>query len=178
MKRFIFWARSSRSQMIFKIAVLKNFAIFTGKHFCWILFLIKLQGFKLILDTSFLQHFSSEWTIFCTISSNWKERILSSQYFLAIVWIQDYMKNSLSLRKKYLYLELFWSVFSSIRTEYGVILRVSPYSVGMRENMNQNNSEYEHLLHNVYIPVLTNLSQCFISIPLKHVTKPNVFWRF
>ena len=87
------------------------------------------------------------------------------------------MKNSLSLRKKYLYLELS-SVFSRIRTEYGVILRVCPYSVGMRENMDQNNSEYEHLLHNVYIPVLTNLSQFSISIPLKHVTKPNVFWRF
>ena len=27
--------RSSRSQMFFKIGVLKNFAIFTGKHLCW-----------------------------------------------------------------------------------------------------------------------------------------------
>ena len=38
--------RSSRSQMFFKIDVLKNFAIFTGKHLCWSLFLIKLQAFK------------------------------------------------------------------------------------------------------------------------------------
>ena len=28
----------------------------------------------------------------------------------------------------------FWSVFSRIRTEYGEILRISPYSVQMREN--------------------------------------------
>ena len=35
--------RSSRSQMFFKISVLKNFAIFTGNHPCWSLFLIKLQ---------------------------------------------------------------------------------------------------------------------------------------
>ena len=35
--------RSSRSQMFFKIAVLKNFAIFTRKHLRWSLFLIKLQ---------------------------------------------------------------------------------------------------------------------------------------
>ena len=35
--------RSSRSQKFFKIGVLKNFAIFTGKHLCWSLFLIKLQ---------------------------------------------------------------------------------------------------------------------------------------
>ena len=29
----------------------------------------------------------------------------------------------------------FWSVFSHIRTEYGEILRMSPYSVRMRENL-------------------------------------------
>ena len=38
--------RSSRSQMFFKIDVLKNFIIFTGKHLCWSLFLIKLQAFS------------------------------------------------------------------------------------------------------------------------------------
>ena len=31
----------------------------------------------------------------------------------------------------------FWSVFSRIRTEYGEILRISPYSVRMRENTDQ-----------------------------------------
>ena len=30
--------KSSSSQMFFKIGVLKNFAIFTGKHLCWSLF--------------------------------------------------------------------------------------------------------------------------------------------
>ena len=34
--------RSSRSQMSFKISVLKSFAIFTGKKLHWSLFLIKL----------------------------------------------------------------------------------------------------------------------------------------
>ena len=38
--------RSIRSQMFFKIGALKNFAIFTGKHLCWSLFLIKLQAFR------------------------------------------------------------------------------------------------------------------------------------
>ena len=37
------------------------------------------------------------------------------------------------LRKKCLYLELFWSIFSHIRIEYGETLRSSPYSVRMRE---------------------------------------------
>ena len=31
----------------------------------------------------------------------------------------------------------FWSVFPRIRTEYGEILRISPYSVRMRENAEQ-----------------------------------------
>ena len=33
--------RSSRLQLFFKIGALKNFAIFTGKHLYWSLFLIK-----------------------------------------------------------------------------------------------------------------------------------------
>ena len=37
---------SSRWQMFFNIGVLKNFPIFTGKHPCWSLFLIKLQAFR------------------------------------------------------------------------------------------------------------------------------------
>ena len=51
---------------------------------------------------------------------------------------------SIALRKKCPYSELFWSAFSGIRIEYGEILRVSPYSVRMQENADQNNSEYGH----------------------------------
>ena len=36
--------RSSRSQMFFKIDVLKNFANFTGKHLCWSL--LKVAGLQ------------------------------------------------------------------------------------------------------------------------------------
>ena len=50
------------------------------------------------------------------------------------------------LREKCLYLELFWSAFSCIRTEYEEILRISPYSVRIRENTEENNSEYGHFL--------------------------------
>ena len=32
--------------MFFRIGILKNFAMFTGKHFRWSLFLIKLQAFR------------------------------------------------------------------------------------------------------------------------------------
>ena len=36
--------RSSRSQMFFKIGVLKTAANFTGKHLCWSLFFNKVAG--------------------------------------------------------------------------------------------------------------------------------------
>ena len=44
------------------------------------------------------------------------------------------------------YLGLFWSTFSRIQSEYGEILRIYPYSVPMRENADENNSEYKHFL--------------------------------
>ena len=37
---------SSLSQMFFKIGVLKNFVIFTGKHVCWSPFFNKVVGFR------------------------------------------------------------------------------------------------------------------------------------
>ena len=49
-----------------------------------------------------------------------------------------------SQRKKRPYSELFWSAFSRIRTDYGEIRRISPYSVQIRKNADQNNSEYRH----------------------------------
>ena len=54
------------------------------------------------------------------------------------------MCTSLPVREKCPYSELFWSAFSRIWTSYGETLRISPYSVRMRENANQNNSGYEH----------------------------------
>ena len=38
---------NSRSQIFFKVGVLTNFAIFTGKHVYWNLFLITLQDWRL-----------------------------------------------------------------------------------------------------------------------------------
>ena len=48
----------------------------------------------------------------------------------------------ISLRKKWPYSELFYSVFSRIRTEY---------AVRMRENTDRNNSEYEHFSRSVLV---------------------------
>ena len=56
-----------------------------------------------------------------------------------------------SLREKCPYSELFWSVFSRIRTEYGEAFHISPYSVRMRENTDQSNSEYGHFLRSTLV---------------------------
>ena len=56
---------------------------------------------------------------------------------------------SFSLCEKCPYSELFWSTFSRIWTEYGEIRSISPYSVLMRENPDENNSEYNHFLHSI-----------------------------
>ena len=53
------------------------------------------------------------------------------------------------MRGKCPYLELFWSAFSRTQTEYVERLRISPYSVRMRENADQNNPEYGHFLRRV-----------------------------
>ena len=47
----------------------------------------------------------------------------------------------IALREKCTYSELFWSAFSHIRTEYGEILRIFPYSAQVREDVDQNNPE-------------------------------------
>ena len=47
-------------------------------------------------------------------------------------------------------LETFWSIFPHISTEYGGILRISPYSVQTRKNTDQKNSEYGHISRSEY----------------------------
>ena len=57
----------------------------------------------------------------------------------------DRSEYFMELREKFPYSELFWSVFSRIWTDYGEILILrDTHSVRMRENTDQNNSEYVH----------------------------------
>ena len=59
------------------------------------------------------------------------------------------LKTLIYTRKKRMYSELFWSVSSCTRTEYGEIFPISTYSVRILENEDQNNSEYVHFLRSV-----------------------------
>ena len=65
-------------------------------------------------------------------------------------------KSWLTLRKECPYSELFWSAFSCIQTEYQQMLRICPYSVRMRQNVDQNNYEYGHFSRSLMLPFLIN----------------------
>ena len=67
-----------------------------------------------------------------------------SRKFIELFHLNIDQMNKLKMCKKCPYSELFWSVISRIRTEYGGILRIFPYLVQMRENKDQNNFEYGH----------------------------------
>ena len=54
---FIIIFRSSHTQIFFKTGVVRNFAIFTGKHLCWSFFLIKFAG----LSTSSQKRLQHRW---------------------------------------------------------------------------------------------------------------------
>ena len=61
-----FYQQMQPPEVVCKKAALRNFAIFTGKHLCWSLFLIKLQAFKCfsmnIAKTSILRNIC-EWML-------------------------------------------------------------------------------------------------------------------
>ena len=70
-----------------------------------------------------------------------KKRPTSYRTQLKNVNVRDISINTI-LRKKCPYSELFWSVFSRILTEYGEIQSISLHLFEIRENEDQNNSEY------------------------------------
>ena len=67
--------------------------------------------------------------------------------------------NSLSsLRKKCLYLEFFWSVFSCVRTESEDLQSKDPYAVEMHKNKDYKNSEYGHIPRRVCLVTVNFLA--------------------
>ena len=83
-----------------------------------------------------------------------------SQYLCKQLRRKELNIKSSTLREKCPYSELFWSAFSRIRTEYGEVLRISPYSVGMRENAEQNSSEFGHFLRGNTLELSKQKTHC------------------
>ena len=73
--------------MFFEICVLKNYAIFTGKHLCWIFVLIRLQASSLIncllIDIFYLKLSLANFDYRLRISmpySEYKGKIIQDKY--------------------------------------------------------------------------------------------------
>ena len=81
--------------------------------------------------------------------------IFRKSRIMMAIWNLD----GFTLREMCPYSEFFWSVFSRNQTEYGEIRNVSPYSVQMRKNTDQKNSEYRYFSRSV---------QCFMKSILFH----------
>ena len=64
--------------------------------------------------------------------------------FLLVTLSRNFEVKQSMKYKKCPYLELFWSLFSRIRTEYGEIRSISLYLIRRRENTGQNNSKNGH----------------------------------
>ena len=78
------------------------------------------------------------------LRETWKRNLFS-----AVSGTNTSATIGLTLREKGTYSVFFWHVFSRIRTEYGEVQRISPYSVRMWENTDQKISEYGHFLSSV-----------------------------
>ena len=84
-----------------------------------------------------------------------------------------YCFYALCTAKKCPYSELFWSVFSRIRTEYGEIRSISPYSVRMQENKGQNNSDYRQFLRSDAFTLAPGAQPGFSRLMVKSKIKEN-----
>ena len=67
-----------------------------------------------------------------------------------MIFLEDQTNpKQMSLHEKCLCSEFFWSLFSGFWIEYGKMLPTYPYSIQMRENTDQKNSDYGHFSRNV-----------------------------
>ena len=88
--------------MFFKTGVLRNFPIFTGKHLCWSLFLIKLQA----LQTATLLKRDFNTSVFLWILRNFCEQLFYRAPTVESVDLLFLAKNNVGwfLLKRFVYL--------------------------------------------------------------------------
>ena len=100
----------SRSQMLFKIGVLKKFTNFTGKHLCWSRFLIKLQGWKRSFITIVFWNFGTDpatQTFFLCFHRLTKTTALTPAVMTKPLFAQNSLGLSLAMLIAFTHLDLF-----------------------------------------------------------------------
>ena len=126
-----------------KVAKLQSFNKLTPQHWCF------SRNLLHIFRTPFYKN-TSGWLLLWVFKLGKHKKYLFDWVYLSIYFydsLREIWRNLLNYTTwKVSVLGDFWSLFSHIRTQYGDLLRKSPYSVWMRENTDQKNSEYGHFL--------------------------------
>ena len=101
--------------MLYKKAVFENFSIFTGKHLYWSFFLIKLQAWRPATSLKRESQHKSFPIIIAKFLKTlfWRKSANDCFCFSVLLFIDNHCVKSVQMRS------FFWSVFSSIRAEYG-----------------------------------------------------------
>ena len=97
-------------KVFYKKAVLKNFAIFTGKRLCWSLFLIKLQD----SSPAFLLKRDSNTGLFLWILRNFKEHLFwrtSANRYFCLFQVNS-LKHLKKIHSKSKVIEQIWKYFA------------------------------------------------------------------
>ena len=173
--------QNSHRRCSIKKTVLKNFAIFTRKHLRWSLFSLKLQAFRpvtlllkrdsnsvdfLWILRNFLEHLFWKTSVngfflklgktppfLKLLAENWEVSCKKDQLILCQCFHFNPFQYSPTLHcVKRVRIRSFWSVFSRIWTEYG--RSIFPYSLRMRENIDQKNSECGQFSRSAYCGIM------------------------
>ena len=109
------------------------------------------------------------WILF---SVAWKTVLnLNQRYFFVFFW----NPSSITSWKVSIFGVILVRIFH-IRTEYKEILRISQYSVRMRENADQNNPEYGHFLRSAWGSQSSENQKIKYSINWRHNVTVGFYW--
>ena len=115
---------------------------------------------------------------------NWNFRLTSLVWKVSVMILRveesGYFQVTPLLCEKCPNMELFWSVFSHIRTEYGKVLRISLYSVQMWEKTDQKKLRIWTLFtQGTTVDTINNLASCkavSCDFEVKNILTWDIHW--
>ena len=116
-----------------------------------VFFTLNLSKFYQNLRLTFTKFYQNQWKkkilviqishFVIKLKPKYQNKLVRKSFLDSLLFLTSTIFYRRTLREKCPYLDLFWSAFSRNRTEYREILHISPYSVRMWENRNQDNSD-------------------------------------
>ena len=87
LKLMLWYAKKQQTEVLYKKGVIKIFAIFTGKHLCWSLFLLKCNFIKKRLEH---RCFPVNITKFLRTHTYFEENLRTAIPFLHLLFLSEY----------------------------------------------------------------------------------------